>query len=49
MTDKKEQSKEAVNVEFGMEFGDLNSSKFYELAYANQSQNKESPKNKHKK
>ncbi|MFT8322625.1 MAG: hypothetical protein ABF649_17220 [Bacillus sp. (in: firmicutes)] len=32
---KKKQKEEAATVEFGMEFGDMNASKFYETAAAN--------------
>jgi hypothetical protein len=47
---KKNKSKEVTNVEFGMEFGDLNSGKFYELAaFSNQKENKGSQKDKRKK
>jgi hypothetical protein len=31
MEKKKQQQKESSNVEFGMEFGDLNSSNLYEI------------------
>jgi hypothetical protein len=47
---KKDKTKEVTNVEFGMEFGDLNSGKFYELgAFSNQKENKNAQKEKRKK
>jgi hypothetical protein len=47
---KKNKPKEVANVEFGMEFGDLNSGKFYELAaFSSPKDNKESRKEKRKK
>lgn len=46
---KNDKSKEVTNVEFGMEFGDMNSAKFYELAFSNQKENKPSQKEKRKK
>lgn len=47
---KKNKSKEVTNVEFGMEFGDLNSGKFYELAaFSSPKENKSSQKEKRKK
>lgn len=50
MNGKNDKSKEVTNVEFGMEFGDLNSGKFYELAaFSNPKENKDSRKEKRKK
>lgn len=48
MSKKKTQSKEVANVEFGMEFGDMNNAKFYELAVSNHSEKKHSSKSKKK-
>ncbi|MHC0038658.1 hypothetical protein [Pseudoneobacillus sp. C159] len=43
-------NKEITNVEFGIEFGDLNNAKLYELAFSNQSdKQRENNKKKQKK
>lgn len=42
---KNKQSKESTNLEFGMEFGDLNNAKLYELPFSNQ-KNKDNKKPK---
>jgi len=36
--------KESTNVEFGMEFGDLNASKLYEIPFMNQEKAKKKKK-----
>jgi hypothetical protein len=44
---KKEKSKkqnETVNVEFGMEFGDINASKLYEIPFMNGEKSKKKSK-----
>jgi hypothetical protein len=35
-TSKIKNAKENINVEFGMEFGDMNASKLYEIPFMNQ-------------
>ncbi len=35
-TSKLKNTKENINVEFGMEFGDMNASKLYEIPFMNQ-------------
>ncbi|MFD2443290.1 hypothetical protein ACFSO7_04755 [Bacillus sp. CGMCC 1.16607] len=44
MKNKKEKLRENANVEFGVEFGDFNSAKFYELPFANQKIKNDKPK-----
>ncbi|MCM3705861.1 MULTISPECIES: hypothetical protein [Cytobacillus] len=38
--------KDAANVEFGMEFGDLNAGKFYELPFMNRDKDKKKDRDK---
>ncbi|HYK74572.1 MAG TPA: hypothetical protein VEV44_15870 [Pseudoneobacillus sp.] len=46
MEEKKEKLREVTNVEFGIEFGDLNGAKFYEFPYSNQNEKDDSQKNR---
>jgi hypothetical protein len=47
---KKKKTKDVTNVEFGMEFGDMNSGKLYELtAFSNSNESKSTQREKHKK
>jgi hypothetical protein len=47
---KKKKTKEVTNVEFGMEFGDMNSGKLYELtAFSSPNESKSSQRVKRKK
>jgi hypothetical protein len=43
---KKPKTKEITNVEFGIEFGDMNTAKMYETPFVNQSKKKDTKKNK---
>lgn len=49
MDQNKEKLTERVNVEFGIEFGDFNSAKFYEIPFNHQKDKKETKDKKHKK
>jgi hypothetical protein len=49
MNNKNKESKEITNVEFGIEFGDLNNAKLYEMAFSNQSSKEHQEKNKKRK
>jgi hypothetical protein len=47
---KKKKTKDVTNVEFGMEFGDMNSGKLYELtAFSRPNENKSTQREKRKK
>jgi hypothetical protein len=41
---KSNHKKEIANVEFGMEFGDINASKLYEIPFMNQEKSKSKKK-----
>jgi hypothetical protein len=49
MDKRKENLTKPVNVEFGMEFGDFNSAKFYEIPFNHQKFSKENKEKKQKK
>ncbi|MDZ5470518.1 hypothetical protein SM124_02030 [Bacillus sp. 31A1R] len=43
---KRNDKKDAANVEFGIEFGDLNAAKNYEVPFMNQNANRKNNKKK---
>ncbi|WP_442599264.1 hypothetical protein [Neobacillus sp. D3-1R] len=48
MEQKKQKLREATNVEFGIEFGDINGIKFYEYPISNQKEKEKSKKERNK-
>jgi hypothetical protein len=46
MKENKQKLRENTNVEFGIEFGDFNNAKFYELPFANQKESKDKDQKK---
>lgn len=46
MEEKNQKLREVLNVEFGIEFGDLNGAKFYEIPFSNQKEKENFQKNR---